>query len=152
MNSISLNCNCGCTTLNIDVLDEFVYFSFKYDLFFTKQNVLKSLFFDKINQIGNKLFHKKNVLCELIINESEAQEFIRQLNNIRVEKNTNDKEKNCSYISITKDDELKIYYISLISKQSLKDCLLKEHYAYEIVLNKKQFNKFRRLCNEVIKE
>lgn len=152
MNSISLNCDCRCTTLNIDVLDEFVYFSFKYDLFLTKQNVLKSLFFDKINQISNKLFHKKNVLCELIINESEMQKFIRQLNNIKIEKSTNDKEKNCSYIAIKKDDELKVYYILLISKQSLKDCLLKEHYAYEIVLNKRQFNKFKNLCNEVIKE
>ena len=152
-NKLFVSCNCGCgNILEFDVLDNTVFISVSQSSFYQKQQTIKDAIFQKISLLKKHCEKQEKIITEFILSQDEARDFIEALYELEIEDGgeqcINDSYLKFEIISELIEYDSEEYVISLINKQSLKDMLGHEYRAYDLALNKKQFDKFKELCKK----
>jgi len=151
-NSFTISCDCGCdTTMIVKTMDDMVFISFSSSDFYNKQSGMRSLLNhtkQKFTEILYKIRHKEYCLSDILLGKKEKERFLKALSSIKVNSGEQ-KQTNSGYIKVEKEkicnDE--ILSIWLINKTSLKNILLgKTHRAYDICMNKEQWETFVKYC------
>lgn len=153
-NCFTVSCDCGCdTTMIVKTMDDIVFISFSSSDFYNKQSGINTVIY-KIKHKFNELLHKINkkefCLTDIILGKNEKDKFLKAISSIKIVSGET-KQINSGCIKIIKEkvgnDE--ITSIWLINKTSLKNIILgKTHRAYDICMNKEQWEKFVKYCNK----
>ena len=156
-NSFVVACNCGCdNSMIVKVIDDVVFISFASSDFSIKQNGI-DYFIDKIKQKIEEIYciknHKKFYLSGVIVNVEEKDLFLEAINSIKVNDGAT-KISNSAIFEIDKEDEaLGFFCLNLINKTPLKESLKGRTYrAYDIAMNKQQWDGFVKYSNNKLKD
>ena len=155
--TILINCDCGCgNVLEIKKFDNEIYISYSNGIFYNKQ---KGFDFEhsKFNYILKNIKKKKIYLNDIIIKNKDLDKFLDAINGLNIENSslvTNINKARLTLEEIRISEEiLPDFSICLISELTNKDFLFnKEYRAYEIILNKNEWDTFVRRCNNYIKK
>lgn len=145
-NSFVVTCNCHCdNSMIVKVLDDTVFITFVVSEFYNKQHSINNSIYnikENIKHLYCIANHKKYYLNEIILDIKDKDIFINALNSIKV-KDGGEKISNSALFEINIDKEFKCISLALLDKTPLIEILKGKTYrAFDIALNKKQWNSF----------
>lgn len=146
-NSFIVSCSCGCgQSLLFKVHGEYVFVSALKSSFYSCQESKIGRIIDRIKDMS-----KTKYICDMFLKKIEKEDFLKALYSLKVQ-DGGFKENNQSYLTLYKDDDFG-FGVGLKTKQSKKDVIFgKEYRAYELMLNKDEFVKFRKKCKSYLKD
>lgn len=148
-NSFIVFCDCGCeNAMKVTTFGDMVCISFLSSNFYSKQFSLKELITEKYKELSNLITKHKFVNMDILVNNSDKEDFIKALQSIKVKENIA-RFENDSYIRLDKSDleDADMFAIELVSKMKVSKALSgKSFQTYDICMNKTQWNYFVNKC------